>query len=71
MRDKLLIDNDGLHGKVGKGAGLDLEAGLHPIRVVYFEARGEEVLEAKWASDGGELQVIPDAAFFHRSGLGW
>jgi len=71
LRDKLLIDNDGLHGKVGMRVELDLEAGLHPIRIVYFEARGDEALEAKWASDGEELQLIPDAALFHRTGLGW
>jgi hypothetical protein len=71
LRDKLLIDNDGLHAKMGKRAELDLEAGLHPIRIVYFEAGGDEALEAKWASGGEELRLIPDEAFSHRKGRGW
>lgn len=49
---KKLIDNDGVHPNTSKEASLDLQAGMHAIRVDWFEKGGEEVLALDWAGPG-------------------
>jgi PA14 domain len=34
--DDLVIDHDGLHGATDKDGGIELTAGVHPLRVNYF-----------------------------------
>ena len=43
--DRIVIDNDGVHPEVEKGATVELQAGTHPIVVDYFEAGGGEALK--------------------------
>ena len=71
LRDKLVVDCDGLHARRGARGSISLEAGLQPIRVTYFDAGGEEVLELRWALEGQELREIPAAAFSHSPFAGW
>lgn len=67
--DDLVVDNDGLHSALEKGGFAALKAGLHPIRVGYFEAAGEvEVLEVYYEGRGLDKQPIPAKALFHRVG---
>lgn len=71
VRDKLIVDCDGLHGKSAIRGEIELEAGLHPICLLFFESGGEEVLEARWGLVGETLRAMPDSAFFHRANSGW
>ena len=71
LRDKLVVDCDGLHASRGARGSITLEAGLQPIRVTYFDAGGEEVLEFRWGLEDQELHEIPAAAFSHSPLVGW
>ena len=42
-----IIDNDGSHGPIEVSGSIDLEPGLHPIIVEYFEDHGGESLELR------------------------
>lgn len=63
--EKLVIDNDGLHGAITKSADLALGKGLHSIRISYFEKSGGNALELLWKSSEGKSEPIPAAAFFY------
>lgn len=65
-----VVDNDGLHGEVEESGALQLEAGLHAIRVVYSEVGGGEALSARYEGPGIAKQDIPDTALFHSAGKG-
>lgn len=59
-----IVDNDGYHGEVEKSGSIQLEAGLHAIRVGFFEAGGGEVLTVRYEGPGIAKQEIPDTALF-------
>ncbi len=65
-----VIDNDGLHAALTRTVTLELEAGAHPIRIEYFEARGNQVLELDWSgpATGGVRQSVPASALGHALG---
>jgi len=42
--DRQVVENDGIHPATECHAEIVLEAGVHPIRIEYFEAAGEESL---------------------------
>ncbi|MFM2094955.1 MAG: hypothetical protein RIS70_2079, partial [Planctomycetota bacterium] len=58
LDNKLLIDNDGLHGMVEKQAAVQLTAGAHPIIVTYFDNGGGDGLAVDWSGPGIERQKI-------------
>ena len=58
LNDKLLIDNDGLHGMLGKHADVDLTAGLHKLVVTYFDNGGGDGLNVAWKGPGFKKQAI-------------
>ena len=60
--EKLVVDNDGLHGMVEKAGHVGLRAGLHPLRVEWFNAGAGMGLSVKWAGPGFEKQSIPSSA---------
>jgi PA14 domain len=41
--DKLVIQNDGTHSEISVGAKLRLEAGVHRVRVTYFQGPATEI----------------------------
>ncbi len=43
--NKLVVDNDGLHGLRQKEGSIGLNAGFHPIRVTFFENTGSDELK--------------------------
>jgi hypothetical protein len=65
--DKLVIDHDGAHGadmeKTGK---ITLKAGLHPIRLNYFQAGGGMFLRVNYSGPGIEKQEIPAMVLFQK-----
>lgn len=42
--DSVVVEHDGIHGASERGGGIDLSAGVHPIRIDYFEWLGQEQL---------------------------
>jgi len=64
--DKLLVDNDGLHGMGDKSGESPLATGFHPIRILYFERTGGDDLQVEWKGPGFEKTIIPAAVLFTR-----
>ncbi len=56
--DRLVIDNDGLHGMSEKQAAIELAAGLHRIAVTYFDNGGGDGLQVAWSGPGFKKQEI-------------
>ena len=57
--DRMVVNNDGLHGMVEKSGSIDLPAGSHPITVTYFDNGGGDGLQVRWAGPGFQKQAIP------------
>jgi hypothetical protein len=57
--DELLIDNDGDHSLLELSGKKELSAGKHKLRIEFFEAGGEAVLELDMAGPGTERQPFP------------
>jgi mono/diheme cytochrome c family protein len=56
--DKEVINNDGVHPHKTADAKVKLDAGVHAIRVDYFDGGGETSLELKWSGAGVAMQPI-------------
>jgi putative heme-binding domain-containing protein len=59
LNDKLLVNNDGLHGIIEKSAAVDLPTGAHKIVVTYFDNGGSDGLAIQWSGPGIKKQNIP------------
>jgi alpha-L-fucosidase len=64
--DSLVVDNDGLHGMRETRGVAALAAGLHPIRVAFFEKTGGDDLVVSYQGPKIEKQRIPDNVLFIR-----
>jgi glucose/arabinose dehydrogenase len=60
---KLLVNNNGLHGPREVSGTRRLSAGLHTIRVEFFEDTGEAELRLSWTGPGIGKEVIPGGQF--------
>ncbi len=60
-----LIDNDGLHGAVTQSAPVRLEAGMHALRIEYFEKGGNESLELEYEGPDLPRRAVPGTHLFH------
>ena len=65
LHNKLLIDNNGNHAPILRTKLVDLEAGLHPIKIEFYEDQGNQVLELLMAKDGDELSPVPAKSLIH------
>lgn len=63
---KELVNNDGLHGREEKSGTIKLKKGIYSIKVQFFEAAGEEILEVKCKGPDIEKQDVPAKALFHK-----
>jgi len=64
INDRLIVDNDGLHGMLERTGTIDLTAGLHKIVVTYFDNGGGDGLEVTWSGPRLRKQAIgPDRLF--------
>ncbi|RMH01726.1 MAG: hypothetical protein D6702_10615 [Planctomycetota bacterium] len=61
----LLIDHDGLHSTSTRTAHAALAAGLHKVRVEWFNKTGGATLELSVARDGGEMRPVPAGWWVH------
>jgi hexosaminidase len=62
---QVVVDNDGEHAPVLKAGSIALKAGLHAVKVGFFEAGGDEILSLQWATRGNIFQNIPNDAWKH------
>ncbi len=58
---RTVVDNDGLHAATEASGQIALEAGLHPVEVLYFEAGGGEALALDVTPPEGGRRSIPPA----------
>lgn len=61
---KLIVENDGWHAPRERAGKVNLAAGLHDIRVTFYEHEGGEVLDVKWTGPGIAKQTIPSAVLY-------
>ncbi|UCC49040.1 MAG: chitobiase/beta-hexosaminidase C-terminal domain-containing protein, partial [Gemmatimonadota bacterium] len=62
---ELAIDNDGIHGAREKTGYVALEAGLHPVELLFFQGAGGIALSLSVDGPGLERQEIPPTMLFH------
>jgi S1-C subfamily serine protease len=67
LHGNLFIDNGGPHPRQELGSKARLAKGLHPVRIDYFEATGDSVLELFIEGPGGTRKKLSQDAFFHAS----
>ena len=63
--DKVVIDNDGLHGFIEKSNTFFLENGKHKIEIQYFQETGGMNFSLEFKSDKIKRQTIPDSSLLH------
>jgi PA14 domain len=56
--DQLVINNDGVHSEVSVGARLKLEAGVHRVRVTYFQGPATEIALQFFVTNPGSSEQI-------------
>jgi len=61
LNDKVILDNDGLHGTDYKEAAVTLTEGLHPFKVEYFQGEGGSYLSWNWKPSGSEMWMVVPA----------
>jgi hypothetical protein len=65
-----VVNNDGLHGTQEiASAPIALAAGMHDLRMVFFEAGGGASATLSYLPPGGAKQVIPASVLFPAKGL--
>jgi hypothetical protein len=65
--DELVIDNDGRHGPREKLGSIGLDAGLHAIRIDYFQRWGDMTLGLEVTEPDGTRRGVTAADLVHRS----
>ncbi len=68
--DALVIDHDGLHGATDKDGAVELTAGMHALRINFFEAGGGQELTLSWQRPGdSSFSVVPNSALSTDAGV--
>ena len=60
-----VVLNDNIHGERARSGALALAAGMHPLRLEYFQAHGGKALELRVARPGLAGEPLPDTWLFH------
>jgi mono/diheme cytochrome c family protein len=63
--DKLVVQNDGMHGAQERSGAIQLTAGEHPIMVTYFNGGGGGELKVSYQGPGLSKQEIPASVLSH------
>ena len=66
LGNERLIDNNGAHSKETKLAHVALQAGVHPLRIEYFQGAGDAALGLEWEGPGIARQPVPAEALAHK-----
>jgi glucose/arabinose dehydrogenase len=64
----LVVDNSGIHPLRARAGTVRLSAGLHALRVEYFDNSGSPALVLAWSGPGIARQVVPAGNLFHGAG---
>ncbi|HYC87455.1 MAG TPA: PA14 domain-containing protein, partial [Chryseosolibacter sp.] len=66
LDNKLLIDNDGMHGPQARDGEIMLKKGKHPIEILHYQGLGGLALSLQWAKHGDtKFSVIQGGALGH------
>ncbi len=65
INNKLVVDNDGLHGIIEKKGVIPLTKGYHPFLLTFFEKSGGQNLNVMFKTHGSEKTIVPDSILFH------
>jgi hexosaminidase len=65
INNELVVDNEGWHGAQEKYGQAALKAGLHPIRVKYFQVGGGKALRVSLEGPGVEKHEIQPEEYFY------
>ncbi|HPG38889.1 MAG TPA: alpha/beta hydrolase-fold protein [bacterium] len=63
--DKVVVNNDGLHGEVEVNGKIYLKQGKHRVAILFFQKSGGFALNAGWQSAAITRQPIPFTAFYY------
>tara|TARA_Y100000589_G_scaffold329286_1_gene375388 strand:+ start:479 stop:3526 length:3048 start_codon:yes stop_codon:yes gene_type:complete len=63
--DQLVVDNDGLHGALEVSGSINLQKGLNPITIHFFERGGDQILDVQYMGPGISKQAVPSTSW-HR-----
>jgi hexosaminidase len=66
--DETVVDNDGFHGLTEVSGQIALEAGYHPLTLLYFQAGGGKGLQLTVQAPGQEQQFDPQSWLYHMPG---
>ena len=58
INDELVVDHGGLHGNTSKEGTATLAAGVHALRLDYFEAGNGQELKLEWKTPGSSSFVV-------------
>jgi alpha-L-fucosidase len=64
--DKLIVDNDDMHGIIEKSGIIALEEGYHSIKAEYFENAGGEDLKINFKGFEIKKQLLPAELLFYK-----
>ncbi len=67
INNGIVVSNDGMHGSRELAGNVSLRAGLHRIKLTYFEYDGDQQLDVQWAGPGFSRQPISEAQLYHGS----
>ncbi|GIF10181.1 RICIN domain-containing protein [Actinoplanes teichomyceticus] len=68
--DGLVVNHDGLHGVTSKDGTAQLDAGVHPLRIDYFERDGGQQLTLEWKRPGASaFEVVPGSVLSTEAGV--
>lgn len=65
IHDEKIVDNDGSHGPRERKGRIVLQAGLHPIRVDYFQNSGRKQFSVMMEGPGFSKGEIPESLLFY------
>jgi hypothetical protein len=65
INDIKVVDNDGTHTAREKSGTIPLQAGLHPIRVEYFQGSEGQSLGVVWETPTSRKRRIPEDILFY------
>ncbi|WP_020207623.1 family 16 glycoside hydrolase [Gilvimarinus chinensis] len=62
LNGELAINHWGFHGPDPMDATIDLEAGLHPLEIIYFQGTSGAALSLQWKNPAtGKFELIPES----------
>jgi hypothetical protein len=68
VHDRLVVDNGGNHAEQIRSGWVNLAAGLHPLRVEFYEDEGNELLQLLIGTGNDELEEVPPSQLWHSAG---